>query len=92
MRIEDTTILITDDSILARKQLKDIISTLGTPVFVEATMDRVQLTNIKKYIRIWYFLTLLCQKKTAMMPSVILWNLIRKLQSSSLLLSEHSPS
>mgnify|MGYP001780985640 CR=1 FL=1 len=33
MRIEDTTILITDDSILARKQLKDIISTLGTPVF-----------------------------------------------------------
>ena len=30
MRIEDTTILITDDSILARKQLKDIISTLGT--------------------------------------------------------------
>ena len=29
MRIEDTTILITDDSILARKQLKDIISTLG---------------------------------------------------------------
>ena len=35
MRIEDTTILITDDSILARKQLKDIISTLGTPVIVE---------------------------------------------------------
>lgn len=26
-------------------------------------MDRVRLTNIKKYIRIWYFLTLLCQKK-----------------------------
>ena len=26
MRIEDTTILITDDSILARKQLKDIIA------------------------------------------------------------------
>ena len=37
MRIEDIKILITDDSILARKQLKDIISTLGTPEFLEAT-------------------------------------------------------
>ena len=92
MRIEDTTILITDDSILARKQLKDIISTPALRYSWKPPMDRVQLTNIKKYIRIWYFLTLLCQKKTAMMPSVILWNLIRKLQSSSLLLSEHSPS
>ena len=44
MRIEDTTILITDDSILARKQLKDIISTLGTPVFVEATSVKKQLS------------------------------------------------
>ena len=40
MRIEDTTILITDDSILARKQLKDIISTLGTPVFVCDTIKQ----------------------------------------------------
>ena len=36
MRIEDTKILIADDSILARKQLKDMITTLGTPVFFEA--------------------------------------------------------
>ena len=36
MRIEDAKILIADDSILARKQLKDIISTIGTPVFIEA--------------------------------------------------------
>lgn len=36
MRIEDMKILIADDSILARKQLKDMISTLGTPVFLEA--------------------------------------------------------
>ena len=36
MLIEDAKILIADDSILARKQLKDMISTLGTPVFLEA--------------------------------------------------------
>ena len=36
MSIDDIKILITDDSILARKQLKDIISTLGSPVFIEA--------------------------------------------------------
>ena len=36
MHIEDAKILIADDSILARKQLKDMISTLGTPDFLEA--------------------------------------------------------
>lgn len=36
MRIENAKILIADDSILARKQLKDMISTLGTPTFIEA--------------------------------------------------------
>lgn len=36
MTIDNLKILICDDSILARKQLKDIISTLGTPTFIEA--------------------------------------------------------
>mgnify|MGYP000376307171 CR=1 FL=1 len=93
MRIEDTTILITDDSILARKQLKDIISTLGTPVFVEATDGQSAIDKYKEVHPDLVFLDIVMpKKKTAMMPSVILWNLIRKLQSSSLLLSEHSPS
>ena len=44
MRIEDVSILICDDSILARKQLKDVISTLGTPTFYESAdgVDAVQ--------------------------------------------------
>ena len=46
MRIEDVGILICDDSILARKQLKDVISTLGTPNFYEAA-DGVYA--VKKY-------------------------------------------
>ena len=46
MRIEDVSILVCDDSILARKQLKDVISTLGTPTFYEAA-DGVDA--VKKY-------------------------------------------
>ena len=36
MKFDDTKILISDDSILARKQLKDILSQFGTPTFLEA--------------------------------------------------------
>ena len=32
MKFDDTKILISDDSILARKQLKDILSQFGTGV------------------------------------------------------------
>jgi two-component system chemotaxis response regulator CheY len=48
MSIEDLKILITDDSILARKQLKDIISTLGSPVFVEASDGQNAIDKYKE--------------------------------------------
>ena len=47
MRIEDTTILITDDSILARKQLKDSFPLSALRYSWKPPMDRVQLTNIR---------------------------------------------
>ena len=37
MNINDCKILICDDSILARKQIKDIIVTLGSPTILEAS-------------------------------------------------------
>lgn len=37
MKIEDATFLIGDDSILARKQLKDIIKSMGGVQFIEAS-------------------------------------------------------
>lgn len=37
MNINDCKILICDDSILARKQIKDIIASMGTPVIFEAS-------------------------------------------------------
>ena len=97
MRIEDTTILITDDSILARKQLKDIISTLGTPVFVEATDGQSAIDKYKEVHPDLVFLDIVMPKKDGII-AVFFWHnnvkkyQIRKLQSSSLLLSEHSPS
>ncbi len=50
MNINDMKILICDDSILARKQIKDIINTLGDPTFIEATdgqgaIDKYKETN-----------------------------------------------
>ena len=66
MHLEDAKILIADDSILARKQLKDMISTLGTPVFFEAK-DGQGATS--KTNRILFFWILLCQTKTVMPQS-----------------------
>jgi two-component system chemotaxis response regulator CheY len=37
MQLDDLKILICDDSILARKQMKDIINSIGSPTIIEAT-------------------------------------------------------
>ena len=48
MKINDMKILISDDSILARKQLKDIISSLGNPTFFEATDGQSAIDRYKE--------------------------------------------
>ena len=48
MLIEDAKILIADDSMLARKQLKDMISTVGTPVFYEARDGQDAINQYKR--------------------------------------------
>lgn len=48
MKLDNVKILIGDDSILARKQLKDIISTYGTPVFLEASNGQDTIDLYKK--------------------------------------------
>jgi len=60
MMLNGIKILIGDDSILARKQLKDIVSTYGTPVFLEASMDRTPSTSTKKSHLNWFSLILSC--------------------------------
>lgn len=48
MKINEMKILISDDSILARKQLKDIISSLGNPTFFEATDGQSAIDRYKE--------------------------------------------
>ena len=40
MKLEDAKILIGDDSILARKQLKDVLTTFGGKHFFEAAIEK----------------------------------------------------
>lgn len=49
MKLDDATILVCDDSILARKQMKDIIQTLGSPRFIEATDGQAAIDKYKEY-------------------------------------------
>ena len=48
MRLDNAKILISDDSILARKQLKDFISKYGTPTFFEASNDAIEIYKKEK--------------------------------------------
>lgn len=63
MSIENAKILITDDSILVRKQLKDIISTLGSPVFIEAVDGQDAIDKYKESNPDLVFLDIVMPKK-----------------------------
>ena len=65
MSMENAKILITDDSILARKQLKDIISTLGSPVFIEAVDGQDAIDKYKESKPDLVFLDIVMPKKYA---------------------------
>ena len=47
MKLEDAKILIGDDSILARKQLKDVLTTFGGKHFVEAANGQEAIEKFK---------------------------------------------
>lgn len=48
MKLDDAKILISDDSILARKQLKDFISECGSPEFIETADGQEAIDAYKK--------------------------------------------
>ena len=43
MQLDDLKILICDDSILARKQMKDIINSIGSPTIIEAANGQLAI-------------------------------------------------
>lgn len=47
MKLDDAKILISDDSILARKQLKDAILSYGTPTFIETSNGQDAIDRYK---------------------------------------------
>lgn len=49
MQINELKILVCDDSILARKQLKDIINTLGSPTILEASNGQLAVDMYKEH-------------------------------------------
>jgi two-component system chemotaxis response regulator CheY len=63
MRIEDLKVLVCDDSILARKQLKDIIATNGTPTFYEAADGQGAIDMYKEVKPDIVFLDIVMPKK-----------------------------
>jgi two-component system chemotaxis response regulator CheY len=63
MKIEDIKVLVCDDSILARKQLKDIIASNGTPVFYEATDGQSAIDMYKQVKPDIVFLDIVMPKK-----------------------------
>lgn len=63
MKLDNAKILICDDSILARKQLKDFISTLGTPEFIEASDGQSAIDKYKQSKPDVVFLDIVMPKK-----------------------------
>lgn len=63
MNIDEMKVLISDDSILARKQLKDILQTMGTPTFVEATDGQSAIDQYKAENPDLVFLDIVMPKK-----------------------------
>lgn len=63
MNINDMKILICDDSILARKQVKDFISEAGSPEFVEASDGQMAIDMYKEHHPDMVFLDIVMPKK-----------------------------
>ena len=63
MHIEDLKILVSDDSMLARKQLTDIILTIGTPIFIEAKDGQDAIEKYKSETPDLVFLDIVMPRK-----------------------------
>ena len=75
MKLDDATILICDDSILARKQLKDIILTMGSPQFIEASDGQMAVEKYTQHHPDLVFLDIVMPKKDGNMAISEIMNL-----------------
>lgn len=63
MSIDEGKVLICDDSILARKQIKDIIAVVGTPTILEASNGETAIEIYKQHKPDLVFLDIVMPKK-----------------------------
>ena len=63
MSIDEGKILICDDSILARKQIKDVIASIGSPTIFEASDGEGAIEVYKKHKPDLVFLDIVMPKK-----------------------------
>lgn len=63
MKLNEATVLVCDDSILSRKQLKDIIGSVGTPTFIEASNGQDAIDKYKEHKPDVAFLDIVMPKK-----------------------------
>ena len=61
--LDNFKVLICDDSILARKQLKDIVSSLGNPTFIESTDGQDAIDKYTEHNPDVVFLDIVMPKK-----------------------------
>ena len=92
MKFDDTKILISDDSILARKQLKDILSQFGTPTFLEAANGQDAIDIYKKESPSLVFLDIVMPIKDGNAVIHEITDFVQMLLSLLSLLSVRSPS
>ena len=92
MRLDNAKILISDDSILARKQLKDFISKYGTPTFFEASNGQDAIDIYKKEKPNLSFLDIVMPVKDGNAAIREIIDFDKTPRSLSFLLSGHSHS
>ena len=88
MKLEDSKILISDDSILARKQLKDVITALGTPTFFETSNGQDAIDCYMREKPDLVFLDIVMPVKDGNAASVKFANMTQKQKLLSFLLLE----
>ena len=79
MNINDCKILICDDSILARKQIKDIIATLGSPTILEASDGQTAIDIYKNEKPTLVFLDIVMPKKDG---NIAIEEIIKRLENN----------
>ena len=83
MKIEDLKVLVCDDSILARKQIKDILLTIGTPTFFEASDGQAAISTYKEVRPDLVFLDIVMPHSLSVRSKQVLRTLSRSRSTSS---------